>query len=152
MATFLLGFSSSVVPMIFPFPSACGGGAGGGCSFDVLSATLFDVGCERWGKRPLWFASFVGILVVSFRDEMAELLFCFSESAVVVVVVVVVGLLTGRCESLLEPAECEGLPCALDLSQKLTRSKNECESDEVSFIDVESKESGRWRLISWIEV
>jgi hypothetical protein len=83
----------------------------------------------------------VGILVVSFRNEVADL-FCFSGSAVVVVVLVV-ELLTGRVESPLESAECEGLPCALDLFQRPTRSKNEGESDEVSFIDVESIEAGK---------
>ena len=52
---------------------------------------------------------------------------------------VVGGLLKGSVGPL-RSDEVVGLPCALDLSQKLTRSRNDGELDEVFFIDVESDE------------
>jgi len=54
--------------MIGPCPSACGGGAGGGWSDDVLSATLFAVGLEDWRATP-WISveGKGGRLVVSLR-------------------------------------------------------------------------------------
>lgn len=112
--------------MTAPSPSACGGGAGGGLSDDVLSATLFAVGLEDWCAMPCASVEGKGG-TVSFRRA-----FTFEA---------VVELLRGRVGVRLELLESGEGPCALDLAQERMRSIYESESDESFFIDVETRES-----------
>jgi len=112
--------------MTAPSPSACGGGAGGGLSDDVLSATLFAVGLEDWRAMPCASVEGKGG-TVSFRRA-----FTFEA---------VVELLRGRVGVRLELLESGEGPCALDLAQERMRSIYESESDESFFIDVETRES-----------
>jgi hypothetical protein len=129
VATFFLGFSSS---MIVPSPSTCGGGAGGGLSVDVLSATLFAVGFEDWRARP-WRSveGKGGMLVGSLRAGTGVLLVCWES--------VCGGFVRGRVGDRLESLESGEGPCALVLAQERMRSRYDSESGEVFFIDVESR-------------
>lgn len=117
-----LGAPSS---MTAPSPSACGGGAGGGLSDDVLSATLLEFDLEDWRAMP--FASVEGkggTAVVSFRRPFEA----------------VVELLRGRVGDRLESLENGEMPCALDRMRSIY--EGELES---CFIDVETRES----FVSW---
>lgn len=111
--------------MTAPSPSTCGGGAGGGLSEDILSATLFDVGFEDFSVPPLSLVR--GTSPVSF-------FFCVDEV-----------LLMGRAEDRLDSAESGEGPCALVRAHERTRSRYEGESIEASFIDVNGEQLGsRW--------
>lgn len=129
MATFFfLGFSSF---MTAPAPSTCGGGAGGGCSDDVLSATLLTVGFDDWRARPLMSVEGKGgMLVVSLRG--VEVLLWVKELG---------GLLRGRVEDRLVSLESEVVPCAL--RPERMRSVMDGESGEVFFIDIRGNTSGK---------
>src|SRR5882724_86194 len=99
-----LCFFGTPSSMTDPSPSTCGGGAGGGLSDDVLSATLFAVGFEDWRAMPC--ASVEGkggTLVVSFRRA-----FTFEAG----------GLLRGRVGVRLESLESGEGPCALVRAQE----------------------------------
>lgn len=123
---FSLGFSSLTTA---PSPSTCGGGAGGGLSVDVLSATLFAVGFDEWRARPCTSEEGKGgMLAVSF-GRLGFLVCCVFEDEV---------LLKGRVVDRLESLESGEGPCALVLAQERMRSKNDSESEEVFFIDVVS--------------
>ena len=119
--------------MTGPSPSACGGGAGGGLSDDVLLATLFEFDLEDWRAMP--FASVEGkggTAVVSFRSTLGA----------AAVVVVVGELLKGRVGVRLVSLENGEMPCALDRMRSIY--EGELES---CFIDVETRES----FVSWRE-
>jgi hypothetical protein len=146
-ATFFLGVASS---MIAPSPSTCGGGAGGGLSFDVLSATLlavvFEV-LEDWRGVPLRSVEGKGGIVL--ESWRVRLFICWLS--------VFGGLVKGRVGARLVSLESGEGPCALVLAQERMRSVTDGESGEVFFIDMESGtqrdgpeggcrgDVGRWR-------
>jgi hypothetical protein len=120
-----LGASSS---MTGPCPSACGGGAGGGLSVDVLSATLFAVGLEDWRAMPCRSVEGKGgTFVVPLRRA-----FAFEA---------VIELLKGRVGVRLESLESGEGPCALVLAQERMRSGIYDFESEAFFIDVETRKS-----------
>lgn len=92
--------------MTDPCPSSCGGGAGGGLSTDVLSATLFAVDFEDSVVSSLLavvgkgVAGTVPLLLLS-----EAILFCRVEERI--------ELLKGRVVGRLEPAVSGEGPCAL---------------------------------------
>ena len=113
VATFFLGFSSS---MTAPSPSTCGGGAGGGLSVDVLSATLFAVGFEDWRARPLRSVEGKGgMLVGSWRAGVDVVPVCCGS--------VRDEFVRGRVGGRLELWESGEGPCALVLAQERMRSR-----------------------------
>jgi hypothetical protein len=108
VATFFLGCSSSMTALS---PSTCGGGAGGGLSVDVSSATLFAVGFEDWRARPLRSVEGKGGMLVG------------SLRAVCCGVSVRSGFVRGRVGGRLELWESGEGPCALVLAQERMRSR-----------------------------
>ena len=120
--------------MTVPSPSTCGGGAGGGLSVEVLSATLLAVGFDAWRARPLASVEgkggtsleFVGVASAAFTLVFVEVEF------------------KARDGVLLVSAESGEGPCALVLAQERMRSRVESELGEVFFIDV----AQRGRMVS----
>ena len=132
-ATFFgLAFSSLTTS---PSPSTCGGGAGGGMSVDVLSATLLAVGFEGSRARPLRSdEGNGGMFVESFRRGGIA----FGGIS---------WFLRGRVGVRLVSLESGEGPCALVLAQERMRSAIDSELGEVFFIDVES--DTQMGLVSW---
>lgn len=128
MATFFFSLGSLSFTTA-PSPSACGGGAGGGLSVDVLSATLFAVGFDDWRTRPGTSEEGKGGILVGSFGRLGFLVCWVLEDEV---------LLKGRVVDRLESLESGEGPCALVRAQERMRSKIDSESEEVFFIDVVS--------------